>query len=328
MTLLQEMKDQQDVDSPTAIGLRDWQRIIVRAVQRTFADNVGILAGGIAFFGFLSVFPAIAGAIMVWGLIIDMVSLGAQLRVLREFAPDSFDLVADQMVRIANQRPEDLSVGVVVTLVLTLWSASRGVAALMASMNMAYKEEEKRGFVRVNLLALGFTLAGILFVVLSLAAIAAVPPILEAFYLGAFLEAFIRTVRWLLVIALFLVASAAIYRYAPSREARARWRWIAPGAVAAALIWSIASVAFSIYVTNFNAYNATFGSLGAVAALLMWFWISAYAICMGAELNSQLELFTTRDTTISASASQGLRGAYVADHTEAPGKAQRLHDEA
>jgi membrane protein len=248
----------------------------------------------------------------------DTVSLVTQLAAIREFAPDAFDLVADQMVRIANQRPQDLSIGVLVTLALTLWSASRGIAALMAAMNMAYKESEKRSIIRFNLLAFGFTLAGIVFVILSLAAIAAVPPILEAIYLGAFLEALIRGVRWLLVIALFLVASAAIYRYAPSREGRARWRWIMPGAIAAAMLWSLASIAFSSYLTNFNAYNATFGSLGAVAALLMWFWISAYVICMGAQLNSQLELFTTKDTTIHAPAPAGMRGAYVADHAEDP----------
>lgn len=312
------MKDRRDVGSPAAISLRDWRRIVVHSLQRTLADNVGILAGGIAFYAFLSVFPAIAGAIMVWGLVTDMVSLGAQLEVLRSFAPDAFGLLADQMARIANQPPEGLSIGVVLTLTLTLWTSSRGVAALMAALNIAYKEDEKRSFIRVNLIAIGFTLAGILFVLLSLAAIAAVPPILEAVYLGAFLETLIRTVRWLLVIGLFLVASAAIYRYAPSREARAPWRWVVPGAVGAAILWSLASIAFSSYLANFNAYNATFGSLGAVAALLMWFWLSAYAICMGAQLNSQLELFTTRDTTADAPALKGQRGAFVADHVEDP----------
>src|SRR5690606_10284359 len=165
-----------------------------------------------------------------------------------------------------------------------------------------------------------FTVAGIGFVVLSAAAIAAVPPILEALHLGAVLDALVRTVRWLLMIALFFVASAVVYRVAPSRRP-ARWRWIVPGAFAASLVWLVASLIFSVYLANFNAYHATFGSLGAVAALLMWFWLSAGAICLGAEPNSQLELFTTQDTTIKDSAPAGQRGAYVADHIEPPEKA-------
>jgi len=127
----------------------------------------------------------------------------------------------------------------------------------------------------------------------------------------------IGTVRWLMMIGLFAIACAMIYRIAPSRM-HARLRWIIPGALAAGAVWLFASVGFSLYLENFNAYNATFGSPGAVAALLMWFWLSAYAICLGAELNSQLELFTTQDTTVDSPAEPGQRGAFVADHIENP----------
>jgi len=146
-----------------------------------------------------------------------------------------------------------------------------------------------------------------------------VPPILKALSLGSFVEAAVNSVRWLVIIALFMAACAAIYRITPSRErARARWRWIIPGAVAAGVIWMLASISFSLYLENFAAYNATFGSLGAVAALLMWFWISAFSVCLGAALNAQLELFTTANTTIVEATLPGERGAYVADHVEAP----------
>jgi len=127
----------------------------------------------------------------------------------------------------------------------------------------------------------------------------------------------IGTVRWLMMIGLFAIACAMIYRIAPSRT-HARLRRIIPGALAAGAVWLFASVGFSLYLENFNAYNATFGSPGAVVALLMWFWLSAYAICLGAELNSQLELFTTQDTTVDSPAEPGQRGAFVADHIENP----------
>jgi membrane protein len=224
------------------------------------------------------------------------------------------------MVAIASQPKSDLTLGAAISIVLAIWSASGAVSALMNAMNLAYHEKEKRNFFRLTLISLAFTVAGIVFVGISIVAIAAVPPILEALYLGAFLEASIRAVRWLLMIALFLVAAAMIYRIAPSRT-HARWSWIIPGALAASMVWLLASVAFSLFLDNFNAYNATFGSLTAVAVLLMWFWLSAFAICMGAEINSQLELFTTRDTTIDSPSRPGKRGAYVADHIEEPEEA-------
>jgi membrane protein len=314
------MKNRHDVDSPVEIRLRDWRSILFRAAGRTMADHIGLVAAGIAFYAFLSVFPAMAALLMLWGLVTDMAALGPQLQAVRDVAPDAFDLVADQMVAIASQPKHDLTFGAIITVLLAIWSASGAVSALMNAMNMAYHEKEKRDFIHLTLVSLGFTIGGILFVGLSMAAITAVPPILEALRLGAFLEAGIRAVRWLLMIALFLVATALIYRIAPSRT-HARWSWIVPGAIAASIVWLIASVAFSVFLENFSAYNATFGSLAAVAVLLMWFWLSAYAICMGAELNSQLELFTTRDTTIEQPARPGLRGAYVADHIENPEQA-------
>jgi membrane protein len=311
------MKNRHNVATPTAIRLQDWWSILVRVFNRAMNDNIGLLSAGIAFYAFLSIFPAIAAALMVWGLFTDVTALSAQLQALREMAPDAFGLVADQMVTISTQDEGGLTVGLIVSIVLAFWSASGGVAALMQAMNMAYHETETRGFIQLNVLKLGFTVVGILFVGLSVAAIAAVPPILKSLYLGALVEALANLVRWLVIIAAFMAACAMIYRIAPSR-AHARWRWIVPGAVAAGLIWLVASIAFSAYLENFDAYNATFGSLGAVAALLMWFWISAYAICLGAELNAQLELFTTVDTTIDEPTPRGRRGAYVADHVEAP----------
>jgi len=314
------MKSRYDVASPTAIRLKDWRAIIVRVAGRIGADNVGLLSAGIAFYAFLSIFPAIAAGLMIWGLFTDMTTLGPQLQSIRDFAPDAFGLIADQMVVIATQDDGGLTLGVVVSALLALWGASGAVSALMQAMNMAYHEKEKRGFLRLTGLTLLFTFGGIAFAAISLAAIAAVPPILKALYLGAFLEAVAGAARWLMMIALFAVACALIYRIAPSRTS-ARWRWIVPGALAAGAVWLVASIAFSAYLENFNAYNATFGSLGAVAALLMWFWLSAYAICMGAELNSQLELFTTQDTTVDGPAKPGQRGAFVADHIENPEQA-------
>lgn len=311
------MKPPTDAPSPGSFSLGDWRRLGVAAFKRAMADNVGLLSAGIAFYAFLSIFPAIAAGLMVWGLFNDTASLGAQLQAVRDFAPDAFGLVANQMVVIATQDDGGLTLGLMLSAVLALWGASGAVSALMQAMNMAYHESEKRPFFRRTLLVLAFTAGGIVFSAISLVAIAAVPPILKALYLGALLDALVNAVRWLLMIALFVAACAVTYRIGPSRRP-ARWRWIAPGALAAGFMWLVASVILSTYLENFDAYNATFGSLGAVAALLMWFWLSACAICLGAALNAQLELATRADTTVGTPDPAGRRGAYVADHTRQP----------
>ena len=225
------MKTRRDVASPTAIHLRDWWAIVVRVFWRVLQDNLGLLAAGISFYAFLSIFPAIAAALMVWGIFTDTISLGAQLETVRELAPEAFNLVADQMVMIAMQEDGGLTIGVLVSALFAFWGASGAVAALIQAMNMGYHEEEKRSFIKLNALKLTFTFCGILFVVMSIIAIAAAPPILKALSLGSFVEAAINSVRWLVIIALFMAACAAIYRIAPSRDrARARWRWSIPGA--------------------------------------------------------------------------------------------------
>jgi uncharacterized BrkB/YihY/UPF0761 family membrane protein len=212
------MKTRHDVASPTAIHLRDWWAIVVRVFWRVLQDNLGLLAAGISFYAFLSIFPAIAAALMVWGIFTDTISLGAQLETLRELAPEAFNLVADQMVVIAMQDDGGLTIGVLVSALFAFWGASGAVAALIQAMNMGYHEEEKRSFIKLNALTLTFTFCGILFVVMSIIAIAAAPPILKALSLGSFVEAAINSVRWLVIIALFMAACAAIYRIAPSRD--------------------------------------------------------------------------------------------------------------
>jgi membrane protein len=197
------MKSRHDVATPTAIRWKDWRAILIRVAGRIGADNVGLLSAGIAFYAFLSVFPAIAAALMVWGLFTDMASLGQQLQSISDFAPDAFDLVADADGRDRQPgrwrpdlRPHHLRL-------LALWGANGATSALVQAMNMAYHEKEKRNFFHVTLLTLGFTFCGIIFAAISLAAIAAVPPILKALYLGAFVDAVVGITRWLLMIALF-----------------------------------------------------------------------------------------------------------------------------
>lgn len=270
----------------------DWP--LVRLVSRLFAslgdDNIALLAGGVAFYAFLSIFPAIACALMIWGLFTDTENLSNYLNALQGVAPQAaFELIATQMIRIADQQNSGLSWGALISLALTLWSASRAVNALIMAMSVT-AGGRPRNFFHQNLMALTFTVVAIFFAVVSLLAIGAVPPIIRALQLGSFAEAAISTIRWLLLLALFFGSLYGFYRVSYRRVAKqegTRHR-VLPGAALATVIWLLASAGFSFFLSSFANYNETFGSLGAVAALLMWFWISAFAVCIGAELNSEL----------------------------------------
>lgn len=263
-----------------------------RTLNRIGGDNLPILAAGVAFYAFLSIFPAIAGSLMVWGMFAEPPDVRQAFEVLRGIIPpDAFNLIADELVRISAGDGAGLTLGALIALVLAVWSASAATSALLSVIDQAYDRNNRRGFLESNFAAIRFTVMGIAFVIVSIAAIGAVPPILAALRLGAVMDALIGTLRWLLLVAVFYVAAASTYRATPSHKRRRRegkpGRPIHPGAMAAATIWLVACVGFSFYLSAFADYNKTFGSLGAVAALLMWFWISAYAIGIGAEINAE-----------------------------------------
>jgi membrane protein len=273
---------------------RSTLQIVQRTLTRSSGDNLGLLSAGVAFYAFLSIFPAIAGALMIWGVFSDPPDIRAWLGVLRGIAPpQAYNLVIDELVAIAAAGDPGLTLGAVVTFLFALWSASRAAQALMAVIDIAYDAKQPQSFLASNLAALHFTATGIAFAVFSLMAIGAVPPVVRALRLGFITEAALSLLRWLLLIAIFFGVAVNAYRNTPShrrgRKLDSKGPPIWPGAAAASIIWLIASFGFSFYLGEFNAYNRTFGSLGAVAALLMWFWISAYAVGVGAELNAELK---------------------------------------
>jgi membrane protein len=205
-----------------------------------------------------------------------------------------------------------LGLAAVVSFLVALWSTASGTKAFMTAMNIAYGEDEKRGLIWYNIVALALTLFVIIFGALALAGVAIIPAVLGTGKVGNLLDWVISLLRWPVIAVVFIFALTVLYRFAPDRN-RPKWRWVSPGSVVAVLIWLVASVAFSIYVRNFGSYNETYGSLGAVAAMMMWLWISAFVVIAGAELNAESERQTRRDTTIGESKPMGERGAYAAD---------------
>lgn len=301
-------------DSPSDIPPRGWRQVLWRVKDEISGDNISIVAAGVAFYSLLAVFPALAAMVMVYGLFADPADVQRQLEPLKDvIPPDAFGILNGQLSAVASKGSQPLGFGLILTIGLSLWSATAGVKALFAAMNIAYEEKETRNFLRFNAVALLFTVLGLTFVIVALTVIAAVPAAADLLGVEGWARAGLLLLRWVGLAIFVMLALALLFRYGPSR-ATARFRWITPGAIVATVLWIVGSVAFSFYVQNFASYNKTFGSLGAVVVLLMWFYLTAFIVCLGAELNAELEHQTARDSTTGRERPLGDRGAFVADH--------------
>ena len=191
---------------------------------------------------------------------------------------------------------------------IALWSASAGISNLLTAVNVAYDEEEKRGFVKKRLMSLGLTLAAIVFMVIILGLVAVLPPLLKAVFGSGALRWLLQIAGWLVMVVLVAVALAILYRLGPDRDAP-RMRWVSVGAVVATVIWLVASIGFSIYTSTFGNYAKTYGVFAGIVVLLFWLWLTMYAILLGAEINAEAEQQTVADTTKGQEEPLGERGA-------------------
>jgi membrane protein len=271
------------------VGRHRWWDIARRVKQDVAADNVSIIAGGAAFFGLLSVFPALAAAVALYGLFTDPASINAQLDLLTGVLPDEARTVlAAQLQRLTSTASASLSIGAAVALALALWSAAKGVKSLMAALNIVYHEKERRGFLKLNGTAVLLTLTMLLVIPLMLAAVAVLPAVVDRLPLPEIAAVAARWLRWPLLALIAIGAIALLYRFGAARtRPRPKWSW--PGAIIATVLWLVASALFSWYVSSFGSYNETYGSVAAIAVLMMWFWLSTYAVLLGGEINAELE---------------------------------------
>jgi membrane protein len=286
----------------------------LRLRQQISEDNISMIAAGVAFYGLLAIFPAITAFVSIWGLVADPAQVEQQFAAARGIVPaDAWALLNEQLRSVASSSSTGLGWGVALGILVALWSAGAGVRALISALNIAYNEDEKRGFIKLYAVGFLLTVGLIGGAVLALIVIVAVPVALQFLPLGALSSTLISVLTWLVMAAIVVLGLGVVYRYGPSRS-RAQLRWITWGAIAAAILWLLASLLFQVYVANFANYTATYGSLGAVIALLMWLWVSAFVVLLGAELNAEMEHQTRKDTTTGPEKPLGARGAYVADH--------------
>ncbi|MBD0292382.1 MAG: YihY/virulence factor BrkB family protein [Jiangellaceae bacterium] len=300
-------------ERPTEIPKRGWFQILKRAWKEAKRDSVPLLAAGVAFFAFLALVPTLIALVLIYGLISDPEDVTRQIESFGEALPsEAEELLSSQMESLAATSSGALGIGVLVSLALALWSASGGTGNLITAVNVAYDEEIKRGFIKTRLLALGMTIAAIIFVAVAVALVAAIPVLVDTLNLPRWVEVLIGIGRWVGLVVAVMVALALLYRWAPDRDSP-KMRWVSLGAIVATVLWVVASVGFSLYVDNFGSYGKTYGTLAGVVVLLLWLWISAYATLLGAEINAETEQQTIKDTTKGAPEPLGERGAVKAD---------------
>jgi membrane protein len=270
-------------------GQHGWWQVLKRTVSEVSSDRVLAVAGGVTFYGLLSLFPAITVLVSLYGLIADPQSIAQHLELLRSFLPEgAMSIIGEQAMHIARSDQARLSIAALAGLLVALWSANAAMKAMMDALNVAYDIEESRGFIRLNLVSLLFTLSAIMGLIVMFAVVAAVPVILGTFWLGGTVDFLIWAGRWPVIFLLVILALAVLYRFGPSRPNQ-RWRWLTPGSLAAAAGLLALSMLFSWYTANIGMFNETYGSLGAVIGFMTWTWLSATIVLVGAELNAEIE---------------------------------------
>jgi membrane protein len=305
-------------EKPSQIPARGWKQIVKRAWAENKADNMPIIAGGVAFFAFLAIFPALIAMISLYGLVASPETVAEQVQDLSAQLPESAaELIGDQLTAITERSGGALTFGLIFSVLGALWSASGGVNNLITAVNLAYDEVETRNFIRLRATSLGLTLGAIVFILLTFGLVAVVPAVLDALPLGVFGTVLAQVVRWVLLLAVMAGSLAVLYRIAPDRDAP-KLRWVSLGSIVVTLVWAAVSLLFSFYVNNFGSYDKTYGTVAGVIVLMLWLYLTCYLILLGAEINSEAEHQTAVDTTEGEPQPMGQRDAMMADSLPDP----------
>ena len=297
-------------EKPTDVPAKGWLQIAKRGWAEAKADNVPLLAAGMAYYAFLAIFPALIAAVLIYALVADPAQIAEQVNNLGSALPAEIRQTITDQITLAESRGAGW--GALVAILLALFSASGGVGNMMTAINTAYDEEETRGFLKKRGIALLLTLGAIIFLLVVVALVAVLPGVLQVLGTSTLATIGIQVVRWLLIVVVITVALAVLYRVAPDRDAP-KVRWVSVGAGIATVLWLLASVGLSLYVSNFGSYAKTYGALAGIVILLLWLFITSYAILLGAEINAESEQQTEADTTKGDPQPIGERDAVKAD---------------
>lgn len=303
---------------PGDIPPRGWHDIAWRVVRAARRDRITILAAGVAFYALLALFPTIAAVISLWGLLFDPYEAGQQLYEISRFMPpDAAKLIDQQAQQVVESAESGNLMATLVGLLIAMFIASKGVAVLVMGLNVVYGETEKRSLLHRGTVLVSLTFGLIVMTLVSLGFIAIVPVLVDALAIDPPLDKILQWLRWPALLVLMSALIALLYRFAPYRRS-AQWRWLSYGTLLATLMWLLGSGGLSLYVRYFTTFSELYGSLGAVVALMMWFWLSAFVVLFGAEVNSEMERQTYHDTTVGYPRALGERKAFAADTIGSP----------
>ena len=275
--------------SPAALSLTGWGHALVRVYKESGKDNLGLISAGVAYYGFLTLIPALGALVLTYGLVTDPGEVATQMRAIVQHVPaDAAKLIDTQLTSVVSTAGAKKGWGLVLALVLAIYGAMKGAGAVVTALNVAYEVPEDRGFVTTTLISAAVTVGALLVAIAALAAGAAMAALGAVDGLPPLAATGIRLASWIVASTIAVTAVALLYRYAPNRK-NPRWQWVTPGSLLATVGFVAVTIGFGVYAQHFGNYNATYGSLGAVVVLLLWLYLSAYVLLIGAELNAELE---------------------------------------
>ncbi len=303
-----------NAERPSEFSKKAWIDIGKRVLEQIKLDHMQITAAGVAFYFFLALFPTIVAAISLYSLVLDPAQIADDMAKLQAFLPpETFSIFQEIMNPLLNESSNTLGWSFALSILFSIWSANKGTSAIFEGVNISYNQLDERGFIKKKALTLVFTFGGIIIGIISIAAVIAFPSLVDKLQLSATLTGILNYGRWILMALILIFSLGILYKFAPARD-RAMFKWVSWGACIATFLWLAGSLLFSWYVSNFGSFDSTYGSFAAVIILLLWLFLTAFIVLIGAEINSEMEHQTLKDSTIGEPKPMGERGAWHADH--------------
>ena len=309
------MKEQgRSATSPWQMPANAWKDVLVRTWNETSRDNISLVAAGVSFYAFLALLPLLGAVVLTYGLLADPQAVARNMASFTQvMPPEAAKLIGEQLMYVVQTSSGKKGLAVFLALALALFSARNGAAAIVTALNIAYEEEEKRSFIRVNLLALTITAGAVVMAVAALLSVTIFAYVEELLPAMPVIAALSKILSYIILALAAASVAALLFHFGPSRR-KARWIWLTPGSLFFAVGWVLLTLGFAVYVSQFGNYNATYGSLATIVIFLTWIYLTSYILMFGAEMNAELEHQTARDTTRGTERPLGSRGAWVADH--------------
>jgi membrane protein len=288
------------VDAPWKIPARGWWEILKRVWTAMSANHLSLLSAGVAYYAFLSIAPLFAAVVLTYGLIGDPSLVQRHMAAIITVVPrDAAQIINDQLLGVVSAAKGTTGLGLLLAIGLAVYGATRAATAVMEALNIIYSSKESRSFFAGYRVSMSITFSAVL-VVVSGVVTATVIGLIQNFLSdwGPGVVFAIKAATWISAGLLASVIFGLIYRFGPHRR-KAQWQWLTVGSVTATVFWLIATLAVSFYVSRFGNYNETYGSLGAVAVMQLWLFVSAYVVLLGAQINAEAERQTSADTQIA-----------------------------